>query len=77
MYRGMIIRKTSEQIDAMAEAGKIQARCLQMLRSLARPGVTPRTRQPARASLLRPAGRGKSGCRGPGERVQRESLDGP
>ena len=40
MYRGMIIRKTSAQIDAMAEAGRIQARCLRMLRSKARPGVT-------------------------------------
>src|SRR3954447_7240208 len=40
MYRGMIIRKTSAQIDAMAAAGQIQARCLRMLRSKARPGVT-------------------------------------
>src|SRR6476469_10089657 len=40
MYRGMIIRKTSEQIEAMAAAGDIQARCLRMLRSKARPGVT-------------------------------------
>ena len=32
MYRGMIIRKTSAQIDAMAAAGTIQARCMRMLR---------------------------------------------
>jgi methionyl aminopeptidase len=36
----MIIRKTPEQIDAMAAAGEIQARCLKMLRSKVRPGVT-------------------------------------
>ena len=36
----MIIRKTSEQIDQMAVAGAIQARCLKMLRSKCHPGVT-------------------------------------
>jgi methionyl aminopeptidase len=40
MYRSMIIRKTPEQIEAMAAAGEIQARCLRMLRAKARPGVT-------------------------------------
>jgi methionyl aminopeptidase len=40
MYRGGIILKTSEQIEQMAAAGRIQARCLQMLRSKCRPGVT-------------------------------------
>ena len=40
MYRGGIIRKTSEQIEAMAAAGAIQARCLKMLESKCRPGVT-------------------------------------
>ena len=40
MYRSMIIRKTPEQIEAMAAAGEIQARCLRMLRSKCRPGVT-------------------------------------
>jgi methionyl aminopeptidase len=40
MYRSMIIRKTPEQIEAMAAAGEIQARCLRMLRSNCRPGVT-------------------------------------
>jgi methionyl aminopeptidase len=38
--RPMIIIKTPEQIDQMAAAGAIQARCLQMLRSKCRPGVT-------------------------------------
>ena len=31
VYRGMIIRKTPEQIDKMAAAGEILARCLRML----------------------------------------------
>ena len=40
MYRGGIILKTPEQIEAMAASGAIQARCLKMLRSNVRPGVT-------------------------------------
>jgi methionyl aminopeptidase len=40
MYRGGIILKTPEQLDQMAAAGRIQARCLQMLRAKCRPGVT-------------------------------------
>jgi len=40
MYRGGIIIKTPEQIEHMAAAGQIQARCLKMLRSKVRPGVT-------------------------------------
>jgi methionyl aminopeptidase len=40
MYRGGIILKTAEQIERMAAAGRVQARCLQMLRSKCRPGVT-------------------------------------
>ena len=40
MYRGVIIRKTEEEIEAMARAGSIQARCLKMLQSKCRPGVT-------------------------------------
>jgi methionyl aminopeptidase len=36
----VIVKKTAEQIDQMAEAGSIQARCLKMLRSKCRPGVT-------------------------------------
>jgi methionyl aminopeptidase len=39
MYRGIIV-KTPEQIEKMAVAGSIQARCLRMLASKARPGVT-------------------------------------
>ncbi len=40
MYRGGIILKTSEQIEQMAAAGAVQARCLKMLRAKIRPGVT-------------------------------------
>jgi len=40
MYRGGIVIKTPEQIEEMATAGAIQARCLRMLRSKCRPGVS-------------------------------------
>ncbi len=40
MYRGGIVLKTEEQLDAMAAAGRIHARCLKMLASKCRPGVT-------------------------------------
>jgi methionyl aminopeptidase len=36
----MIVKKTPEQIEQMAAAGAIQARCLRMLRSKCHPGVT-------------------------------------
>ena len=36
----VIIKKTPEQIERMAAAGAIQARCLRMLRSKCHPGVT-------------------------------------
>src|SRR3954447_8171505 len=56
MYRGMIVRKTSAQIDEMAEAGKIQARCLRMLRSKARPGVTTKELDEAAEKFIRSQG---------------------
>jgi methionyl aminopeptidase len=40
MYRGGIILKSPEQIEEMAVAGAIQARCLKMLRAKVRAGVT-------------------------------------
>jgi methionyl aminopeptidase len=40
MYRSGIILKTAEEIERMAAAGAVQARCLRMLRSKCRPGVT-------------------------------------
>jgi len=36
----VIIRKSAEEIERMAASGTVLARCLQMLRSKARPGVT-------------------------------------
>jgi methionyl aminopeptidase len=36
----VIIKKTPEQVERMATSGAIQARCLRMLRSKCRPGVT-------------------------------------
>jgi methionyl aminopeptidase len=36
----MIVKKTPEQIEQMAEAGALQARCVRMLRSKCHPGVT-------------------------------------
>jgi methionyl aminopeptidase len=40
MYRSGIVLKTPEQIDQMAVAGAIQARCLKMLAAKCRPGVS-------------------------------------
>ena len=40
MYRGGIILKTAEQLEAMAAAGRIHARCIKMLAAKCRPGVT-------------------------------------
>ena len=40
MYRSGIIKKNPKQLERMAAAGRIQARCLQMLASKCRPGVT-------------------------------------
>lgn len=56
MYRWMIIRKTSEQIEAMAAAGRIQARCLQLLRKKARPGVTTKELDEAAEKFIRSQG---------------------
>jgi methionyl aminopeptidase len=39
MYR-MIIRKTPEQLDQMAAAGEVLVRCMRMLESKVRPGIT-------------------------------------
>ncbi len=40
MYRSGILLKTPEQIEQMAAAGAVQARCLKMLAAKCRPGVT-------------------------------------
>jgi methionyl aminopeptidase len=36
----VIVTKSPQQIEKMAAAGEIQARCIQMLRSKCRPGIT-------------------------------------
>jgi methionyl aminopeptidase len=56
MYRSMIIRKTPEQIEAMAAAGEIQARCLRMLRSKCRPGVSTAELDQAAERFIRSQG---------------------
>ena len=40
MYKGGIILKTPSQVEAMAVAGEVHARCLRMLIGKCRPGVT-------------------------------------
>jgi methionyl aminopeptidase len=40
LTNAVIVTKTEQQIDKMAAAGEIQARCIQMLQSKCRPGVT-------------------------------------
>jgi len=52
----MITRKTPEQVDAMAAAGEIQARCLRMLRSKVRPGVTTKELDEAAEKFIRSQG---------------------
>jgi methionyl aminopeptidase len=52
----MIIRKTPAQVEAMAAAGEIQARCLRMLRSKVRPGVTTRELDETAEKFIRSQG---------------------
>jgi methionyl aminopeptidase len=56
MYRGGIIRKTPEQIEAMAAAGEIQSRCLRMLEAKVRPGVTTKDLDEAAEKFIRSQG---------------------
>jgi methionyl aminopeptidase len=56
MYHGGIIRKTPEQIEAMAAAGEIQARCLRMLEAKVRPGVTTKELDEAAEKFIRSQG---------------------
>ncbi len=86
MYRGGIIVKTREQIEAMAAAGAIQARCLRMLGSKCRPGVTTAdldeaaarfiASQGADASFLGYRGFPKSICTSPNSMVV-HGIPGP
>jgi methionyl aminopeptidase len=52
----MIIRKSPEEIDNMASSGAILARCLQMLRAKARPGVTTAELDEAAERFIRSQG---------------------
>jgi methionyl aminopeptidase len=56
MYRGGIITKTEEQLDAMAAAGRIHARCLKILASKCRPGVTTAELDEAAEKFIRSQG---------------------
>jgi methionyl aminopeptidase len=55
MYR-MIIRKTPEQIEKMAAAGELLVRCLHLLRSSARAGVTTEELDQAAERFIRSQG---------------------
>ncbi|HWH43902.1 MAG TPA: type I methionyl aminopeptidase [Thermoleophilaceae bacterium] len=52
----MIIRKTPEDIDKMAASGAIVARCLQLMRTKARPGVTTLELDDAAEKFIRSQG---------------------
>ena len=52
----MIVPKTPEQIEQMAKAGDILARCLRMLRSKVRPGVTTAELDAAAEKFIRSQG---------------------
>ena len=56
MYRGGILLKTPEQLDQMAVAGAIHARCLKMLVSKCRPGVTTTELDEAAERFIRSQG---------------------
>ena len=52
----MIIRKTPEELDKMAAAGRILARCHELLRKKARPGVTTAELDEAAERFIRSQG---------------------
>src|SRR6058998_1692859 len=52
----MIIRKSPEEIEKIADAGQILARCLTMLRGKARPGVTTGDLDQAAEKFIRAQG---------------------
>src|ERR687896_1916081 len=65
----MIVRKTPDEIEKMAAAGRILVRCHEMLRSKARPGVTTAELDEAAERFIRsqgaePAFKGYRGFRG-------------
>src|SRR5829696_10517618 len=52
----MIHRKTPEEIEKMAEAGRVLVRCHEVLRKKARPGVTTRELDEAAERFIRSQG---------------------
>ena len=56
MYKRMIVRKTPEQVEAMAVAGEILVRCLKMLESKARAGVATGELDAAAEKFIRSQG---------------------
>jgi methionyl aminopeptidase len=52
----MIIRKTDEQLDQMAAAGAVHARCMKMLTAKVRPGVTTAELDRAAEKFIRSQG---------------------
>lgn len=52
----MIVRKTPEQVEKMAAAGRIQVRCLRMVAAKARPGVTTAELDAAAEKFIRSQG---------------------
>jgi methionyl aminopeptidase len=56
VYKRMIIRKTPEQLDAMAVAGEILVRCLKMLERKARAGATTGELDAAAEKFIRSQG---------------------
>ncbi len=52
----MIIRKTPEQLDLMAAAGQVHARCMQVVKSKIRPGVTTAELDEAAEKFIRSQG---------------------
>jgi len=56
MYRGGIVLKTPEQLDAMAVAGQVHARCMKMLAAKCRPGITTSELDAAAEKFIRSQG---------------------
>jgi len=56
VYQGMIVKKSPEQVDEMAVAGEILVRCLRMLASKARAGVTTADLDAAAEKFIRSQG---------------------
>ena len=52
----MIVRKSAEELERMAAAGRVVARCHEMLRAKARPGVTTAELDAAAERFIRSQG---------------------